>query len=411
MPRRTRTRRSTTTSPSPLAWIAPNRLLVSYRYTENGQLHEVLDATGQRVRRFTYTPEGYLNSHQLASGAVRQYEWARFSIPEIRPTPKRADGTPYRMPPLLEPQYRYGERERVVFNYDPLGRRISKEVYQSDYPEPRRRVLFHWQGLRLLQEVQNGLASLYIYASSISYEPITRIDGKHGNEEFAHFHTNQAGLPTQLTNDSGDIVWWSNFRGWGASRDEWNTEKQAREQNLRYQGQYFDREIKLHYNTYRFYDPVIGSFTQTDPLGLLGGPNLYKYAPNPISWIDPLGLSCNRFGFSISNLIVRLRATLRIYPKVIDPRTGRSIPFPAQIGGKIPTAARVPWGASERGAFIKDWYDRGYATPRGGWREYDIHHIKPREYGGDNTFWNLVPVQRKTHQELFNTFWRNYNEF
>ncbi|MFP3865257.1 RHS repeat-associated core domain-containing protein [Pseudomonas capeferrum] len=308
-------------------------------------------------------------------------------------------------------QYRYGERERVVFNYDPLGRRISKEVYQSDYPEPRRRVLFHWQGLRLLQEVQNGLASLYIYASSISYEPITRIDGKHGNEEFAHFHTNQAGLPTQLTNDSGDIVWWSNFRGWGASRDEWNTEKQAREQNLRYQGQYFDREIKLHYNTYRFYDPVIGSFTQTDPLGLLGGPNLYKYAPNPISWIDPLGLSCNRFGFSISNLIVRLRATLRIYPKVIDPRTGRSIPFPAQIGGKIPTAARVPWGASERGAFIKDWYDRGYATPRGGWREYDIHHIKPREYGGDNTFWNLVPVQRKTHQELFNTFWRNYNEF
>lgn len=35
----------------------------------------------------------------------------------------------------------------------------------------------------------------------------------------------------------------------------------------------------------------MGQFTQTDPIGLVGGLNFYKYAPNPISWIDPLGLS------------------------------------------------------------------------------------------------------------------------
>ncbi|WP_409265234.1 RHS repeat-associated core domain-containing protein [Pseudomonas sp. KCJK8521] len=233
---------------------------------------------------------------------------------------------------------------------------------------------------------------------------------KSGNAELEYFHTNQNGLPAQLTDTKGNVIWRGDFFGWGESRSEWTAERQTREQNLRYQGQYFDREINLHYNTYRFYDPSTGSFTQADPLGLLGGLNLYKYAPNSINWIDPLGLSCNRSGISISSLVARLRATLRLYPKVTDPRTGRSIPFPTQIGGKIPTADRVSWGATERGAFIKDWYDKGYATPRGGWAEYDIHHIKPREYGGDNTFWNLVPVQRKTHQELFNTFWRNYNE-
>ena len=48
------------------------------------------------------------------------------------------------------------------------------------------------------------------------------------------------------------------------------------QQNLRYQGQYLDRETGLHYNTFRCYDPDIGLFTQLDPIGLLGGLNLYQ---------------------------------------------------------------------------------------------------------------------------------------
>jgi hypothetical protein len=43
--------------------IEHNKILVSYRYTRSGQLQEVLDATDHVVRRFTYTAEGYLNSH------------------------------------------------------------------------------------------------------------------------------------------------------------------------------------------------------------------------------------------------------------------------------------------------------------------------------------------------------------
>jgi RHS repeat-associated protein len=61
------------------------------------------------------------------------------------------------------------------------------------------------------------------------------------------------------------------------------------EQNLRYQGQYFDAESGLHYNTFRYYDPKIGRFTTQDPIGIDGGDNLYAYAPNSNRWIDPLG--------------------------------------------------------------------------------------------------------------------------
>ncbi|WP_231114273.1 RHS repeat-associated core domain-containing protein, partial [Pseudomonas putida] len=187
-------------------------------------------------------------------------------------------------------QYRSGERERVVFAYDPLGRRISKEVYQKDYPEPRRRVLFHWQGLRLLQEVQSGLASLYVYDSPNSYEPLARIDGNQVNETFYYFHSNLAGLPEQLTDSDGKPIWQSDYQGWGATHYEWNNPQHAREQNFRFQGQYLDRELELHYNVYRYYDPNLGRFTQHDPIGLAGGINLYRYAPNAKTWSDPLGL-------------------------------------------------------------------------------------------------------------------------
>jgi len=53
------------------------------------------------------------------------------------------------------------------------------------------------------------------------------------------------------------------------------------------------QETGLHYNTLRYYDPNCGRFTQQDPIGLAGGINLYQYAPNTLSWIDPWGLKCS----------------------------------------------------------------------------------------------------------------------
>ncbi|WP_443699761.1 RHS repeat-associated core domain-containing protein, partial [Pseudomonas sp.] len=64
------------------------------------------------------------------------------------------------------------------------------------------------------------------------------------------------------------------------------------EQNLRFQGQYLDREIGLHYNTFRFYDPDMGRFTTPDPIGLAGGLSLYQFASNPVGWADPWGWKC-----------------------------------------------------------------------------------------------------------------------
>ncbi|WP_239384242.1 RHS repeat-associated core domain-containing protein, partial [Delftia tsuruhatensis] len=70
------------------------------------------------------------------------------------------------------------------------------------------------------------------------------------------------------------------------------------QQNLRYQGQYLDRDTGLHYNTFRYYDADTGRFLCQDPIGLAGGMNLYQYAPNALDWIDPWGWQkCKIAGF------------------------------------------------------------------------------------------------------------------
>ncbi|PBP37441.1 sugar-binding protein [Pseudomonas syringae] len=140
----------------------------------------------------------------------------------------------------------------------------------------------------MLREESPGLSSLYLYEPG-SYAPLARVDKKEGEVEnkVYYFHTDQIGTPLEMTDAEGPIVWQAKYRAWGAVEKLVVNEV---EQNLRFQGQYFDVETGLHCNTFRYYDPEIGRFITQDPIGLLGGFNLYRYTPNPVRWTDPLGL-------------------------------------------------------------------------------------------------------------------------
>ncbi len=96
------------------------------------------------------------------------------------------------------------------------------------------------------------------------------------------------------------------------------------------------------------------------------------------------------------------------YPEFIDPRTGKPAPFPEGDLGRVPPELRAEWTNMERAAFIKEWYDRGYRDLPGGWSQYDIHHILPREFGGGNDFWNLVPVERGFHNKVLTPWWKAF---
>ncbi|WP_338846793.1 RHS repeat-associated core domain-containing protein [Massilia sp. W12] len=104
--------------------------------------------------------------------------------------------------------------------------------------------------------------------------------------------------PRELSDAQGRLRWQASYQSWGNLLQVAYSEVSApcwlpQLQPLRFQGQYYDAETGLHYNRFRYYDPDIGRFISQDPIGLAGGNNIYQYAANPISWIDPLGLCCN----------------------------------------------------------------------------------------------------------------------
>ncbi|MBL8620881.1 MAG: hypothetical protein JNK64_06240 [Myxococcales bacterium] len=96
------------------------------------------------------------------------------------------------------------------------------------------------------------------------------------------------------------------------------------------------------------------------------------------------------------------------YPQVRNPGTGELVPYPGDGFAVVPEGQRTVWTNMDRHAFIKEWHDRGFKAPPGGWDEYDIHHIRPLKFGGTNAFDNLVPVLRTVHQTEFNVWWTNY---
>ena len=147
-----------------------------------------------------------------------------------------------------------------------------------------------WERFRLLQETTWQGKRTYLYYAEQPYTPVAAVTGRGESRKIWYYHTDVTGTVQEVSAADGTLVWAGYQAGFGENRGDISNSGAYFEQPLRLPGQYFDEETGLHYNLFRYYAPECGRFISQDPIGLAGGLNLYAYAPNPLSYIDPLGL-------------------------------------------------------------------------------------------------------------------------
>ena len=70
-----------------------------------------------------------------------------------------------------------------------------------------------------------------------------------------------------------------------------NQDNPFEQNNLRFQGQYYDQETELHYNRYRYYEPYSARYITKDPIDLYAGLNHHAYVLNPTLWVCTWSIS------------------------------------------------------------------------------------------------------------------------
>jgi RHS repeat-associated protein len=110
-----------------------------------------------------------------------------------------------------------------------------------------------------------------------------------------YLHTDHLNTPRLVTDEQNKILWRSQPLaepfGNGAPEEDPDGNGIPFAMNLRFPGQYADKESNLNYNYYRDYNPQTGRYIESDPIGLRGGMNTYGYVGgNPLSYRDPRGL-------------------------------------------------------------------------------------------------------------------------
>jgi RHS repeat-associated protein len=193
--------------------------------------------------------------------------------------------------------------------------------------------------------------------------------------------------PRSITNQSGNEVWrWDSTEPFGDSvpNGDPNNIGNVFDMPLGFAGQYRDRETGTYYNYFRDYDPSLGRYTRSDPIGLAGGLNRYAYVNgNPILFKDPSGLviECHDVFDGFTTRTERFKAQDEVSGWVrrcgpVLKRAVPGIPDPLENSRRESTPGGFPGDVEWEGVCRYDWE----VTKEAVWETRTItvmrHHIR-----------------------------------
>jgi RHS repeat-associated protein len=269
-----------------------------------GEIGYEYDPVGNRTKRTLDTPSLQATEHYgyysgtnqlsylirtLAAGdydEIRTYEYDEVGNPVLEQETHPVTGSWTWV--ITDSTYNHANRRASAakqgqstaeYQYSPLGQRMAKAIggiVTERYG--------YGTGGELLQvtDGQNNPLRQYLYLNG-------KLVGMYNAQESTlyYVHHDHLGTPQKLTNQNQQVVWSADYKPFGEA-----TITGTQEVYSRFPGQYFDSETGLHYNYFRDYDPSIGRYIQSDPIGLNGGINTYGYAyQNPLYYTDPDGLT------------------------------------------------------------------------------------------------------------------------
>ena len=282
----------------------------SYGYDSCGYLK----AQSAGWHRISEETDQYAGGHRLKQAGNTQYDYDAAGRMVSRT--RHRDG--YR--PETE-RFRWDSRDQLTgycsaqgeqweYRHDASGRRTEKRCDRKKI-----RITYLWDGdsIAEIREYRDdklySVRHLVFNGFELISQQCSRVRQPHPSvapqwvTRTNHAVSDLTGRPLMLFNSEGKTVWRPGQTSlWGLAlslpadtgypdpRGELDPEADP---GLLYAGQWQDAESGLCYNRFRYYEPETGMYLVSDPLGLLGGEQTYRYVPNPCGWVDPLGLAAS----------------------------------------------------------------------------------------------------------------------